>query len=151
MNRQRIAVEKMYDNICSDASSIVEKFQVIFSELSKNQLDFSVDSLQVIEDMYWNVVDETKECFCIDSLDDLEYYLALYLGQTFIVNNNGNWVIYEGKNIVLKPIVIKLQNSMHIDVFAFCKDLNRKTMLLGYKQKKVLTSYYNMSLKGIFK
>jgi hypothetical protein len=67
--------------------------------------------------------------------------MSLALGQFIVESGKGEWVVYDGKSHVFDPVVIRLQNGAHLDVFLFCSHLAKKNAIGGASSGRALVSF----------
>lgn len=88
------------------------------------EIDYDDASMEVVEQFYRSVA---KQPSSIEfGIDNFERLLSLYLGQSLVEREAGEWVQYEGKYHVVFPVVVRLGDGRHVDVFLFCKSLHQK-------------------------
>ncbi len=87
-------------------------------------IDYDDQSVNVVEHFYRSAA---KQPSSIEfGIDNFERLLSLYLGQSMVERKAGEWVQYEGKHHVVFPVVVRLGDGQHVDVFLFCKNLHQK-------------------------
>lgn len=87
-------------------------------------IDYDDESINVVEQFYRSAINQPSSIEF--GIDNFERLLSLYLGQSLVEREAGEWVQYEGKHHVVFPVVVRLSDGQHVDVFLFCKSLHQK-------------------------
>ncbi|MEM6395826.1 MAG: hypothetical protein AAF741_05730 [Bacteroidota bacterium] len=88
----RASAELYYENLKEAIFKEVKKIQVLYPEYV---LDYSPDSLKVIEKIYFDYLSNGKFDSGGLTKDEFEVLLAIYYGQVYVANGKANWVVLD--------------------------------------------------------
>ncbi|MBR9803376.1 hypothetical protein GYB59_17555 [bacterium] len=110
-------------------------------------IDYDDQSMDIVEQFYRYAA---KQPSSIEfGIDNFERLLSLYLGQSLVEREAGEWVQYEGKHHVVFPVVMRLGVGQHVDVFLFCKSLHQK-QVSGSQDGHALVKFIETANKMAF-
>lgn len=110
-------------------------------------IEYDDESLDFVEQFYRSAA---RQASSIEfGIDNFERLLSLYLGQALVERAAGKWVQYEGKYHVVFPVVVRLGDGRHVDVFLFCKSLHQK-QVRGSQEGHALVKFLETANKTAF-
>ena len=140
-NSQNQFQKRSLDDTIAEARGAIEDIQFIVdsSECECEKLELGLNGLSSIESFYRESVRNGKKIAL--GKENLERLMALVLGQFLVENGSGNWALYEGENYVFNPVVVRLADGRHLDVFLFCCQLSDKAGVRGAGSGDALSNF----------
>jgi hypothetical protein len=124
---QQSFVAKTLQETIDEAKTVAGDIQFIMESSgarSDQVIDYDDKSMNAVERFYRSAAKRSSPIGF--GIDNIERLLSLYLGQSLVDRQAGEWVQYEGKHYVAFPIVVRLRDGRHVDVFLFCRSLHQK-------------------------
>lgn len=142
--------KRSLDKTITEAKNVIQDIQFIVdsSELDCDKLALSEEGLRAIEGFYRDSVRSDKEISL--GASNFERLMALALGQLLVEGELGEWHIYEGENHVSAPVVVRLKDGGHLDVFVFCSRLAEKHGVRGARSGETLSEFVRNTAKLSF-
>jgi len=148
-NRKQFTKKTLHETV-EEAKNVNEQIQFIMesSGATVDQgIDYDDESINVVEQFYRYAA---KQPVSIEfEIDNFERLLSLYLGQSLVEREAGEWVQYEGKYHVVFPVVVRLGDGQYVDVFLFCKSLHQK-QVSGSQDGHALVKFIETANKMAF-
>lgn len=149
LNRKQFAEKTLHETV-EEAKNVNEQIQFIMesSGASVDQgIDYDDESINVVEHFYRSAA---KQPVSIEfGIDNFERLLSLYLGQSLVEREAGEWEQYKGKYHVVFPVVVRVSDGQHVDVFLFCKSLHQK-QVSGSQDGHALVKFIETASKMAF-
>ncbi|MFN3149088.1 hypothetical protein [Bremerella sp.] len=125
-SQQNLAAASLQE-VVDEARSVANDIQFIIESSGQGvvqSIGYDNESIEAVEKFYRLAAKQPSSIPF--GIEDFERLLSLYLGQVLVERALGEWTTYQGKYHVYFPIVIRLSDGNHVDVFLFCQGLYRK-------------------------
>jgi len=86
------SAKKYFNSLRKEVFELVEKLKI---EYPNHKLDYSPESLKLIENIYFDYYDKNKFSEETISKDEFEILLAIYDGNVYVTNGKANWIVEE--------------------------------------------------------
>ena len=119
-------VARSFRETVVEATTVAKDIQFIMESSGASRehaIGYDDDSIAVVEKFYRSAA---KQDAFESGIENFERLLSLYVGQALIEHKAAAWARYEGTYHVACPIVIRLSDGRHVDVFLFCSCLHQK-------------------------
>ena len=134
---------KSLEETVEQSNRIVDDIRFIVDSSGRKlpSSELAVELLAEVEKFYRESAKDPNDKAILLGIDNFERLLAVLLGQWIAKESGGKWVAYDGKHHVFDPVVVKLPNGKHLDVFLFCKHLSRKSGVPGASNGTSLVAF----------
>lgn len=139
---------RLLDLISEERKTVAGDLSFLLSSsgVGARELPPDESGLKELESAYWDLVSESDE----EYIEIFERKMAIFLGECIIRSYGGEWLVYNGPEIVYSPVVIRVESTgLHRDVFLLCTELRNNPGVLGQKQRRALRIFFKgASRKG---